>query len=99
MKVPVAALPCVDHPLCGEIGHAVHELTQVSSTLPAPSRPETVPVSGGFGVIVTLLVAALKLVMMFPEASLAVSVLVPVKPTPSVWELAALKVKLARRRG
>ena len=41
------------------------------------------------GVIVTLLVAALKLVMVLPEASLAVSVLVPVKATPLVCGLAA----------
>ena len=54
------------------------------------------PVSGETAVMVTLFVEALKVVMVFPEPSLAVKVLVPVKATPSVWGLAALKVKLAR---
>ena len=53
--------------------------------------PETVPVSGETAVIVTLLLAALKLVMVLPEASFAVRVLVPVKATPLVWGLAAAK--------
>ncbi len=65
------------------------------STLAGVSRPETVPVSGALAVMVTLLAEALKFVMTLPEASLAVSVLVPVKATPSVWGLAAAKVKLA----
>ena len=70
------------------------------STSPvAPLVKLTAPVSGELAVSVTLLVEALKFVIVFPEASLAVRVLVPVKATPSVWGLAAAKVKLAREPG
>ncbi len=58
-----------------------------------PCRPDTAPVSGELAVTVTLFVAALKLVIVFPPMSWAVSVLVPVKATPSVWVPAAAKVK------
>ena len=49
--------------------------------------------------MVTLLAEALKPVIVLPEASLAVRVFVPLKATPSVWGLAATKVKLARAPG
>ena len=57
---------------------------------------DTVPVSGELAVIVTLLAEALKFVIVLPPMSCAVSVLVPVKATPSVWAPAAAKVKWSR---
>ena len=54
-----------------------------------PCRPDTVPVSGELAVTVTLLFAALNVVIVFPPMSWAVSVLVPLKATPSVWVPAA----------
>ena len=56
------------------------------STFAGVSRPETAPVKSEPAVIVTLVVDALKLVIVFPPMSWAVSVFVPVNATPSVCE-------------
>ena len=61
-----------------------------------PWIPETVPLSGELAVTVTLLLAALKFVTVLSYRSWAVSVLIPVKTTPSVWGLAATKAKWSK---
>ena len=58
-----------------------------------PDKPDIAPVRGESAAIVTLLVDASKLVIVLPEASLAVSVLVPVKATPLVCGLVKLQWK------
>ncbi len=55
--------------------------------------PPTVPSSGETAVIVTLFAEASKVVTVLLPMSCAVRVLVPVKPSPSVWGLAAAKAK------
>ena len=61
-----------------------------------PCRPETVPVSGAFGAIVTLSDAALNPATVLPQASWAVRVFVPVKAAPFVCGVARTRANFAR---
>ena len=90
VKVPDVAFPTYLIP--SEVRFATPLLKSPAALSTEPVAPEenvAVPVSGDTAAIVTGFEAALKLVIVFPPASCAVNVLVPVNATPSVCGVAS----------
>ena len=81
VKVPVSALPVYLIPNVVRSATPVVKSPEAVSLL-VPVSPVTFPVKGELAAMVTLSVEALKVVIVFPYASWAVRVFVPVKGVP-----------------
>ena len=93
VKVLTSAFPVYFKPRL--VRFATPELkSETLFNLFVPDKPLSDPVKGELTVIVTVLVEALKVVIVLPLASCAVRVFVPVKVTPVVCGLVILNANL-----